>query len=163
MPAEWRPACRGARWERQAGYRRQGPALRRGRARRAVDPPGPLRHKLTPLMVIVAGLAGLYLIVAVLLWGLQERITFPAPRALLRPAARRRQRGTEPYRSVAGSGRPDSRILMRERAGDGGAALPHLPRVSRANRPRQHRPDAPHSLPYPRLPPRRRRGRPGQD
>jgi len=34
-------------------------------------------------MVIVAGLAGIYVIVAVLLWGLQERITFPAPRAPL--------------------------------------------------------------------------------
>jgi len=34
-------------------------------------------------MVIVAGLAGIYVIVAGLLWVLQERITFPAPRSPL--------------------------------------------------------------------------------
>lgn len=34
-------------------------------------------------MVIVAGLAGVYVLIVVLLWALQERITFPAPRSPL--------------------------------------------------------------------------------
>ncbi len=34
-------------------------------------------------MIIVVGLAGLYLVVMVLLWAFQEKITFPAPRAEL--------------------------------------------------------------------------------
>ena len=45
--------------------------------------PSSLGHKLTLLMAIVVGLAGIYVVVMVVLWVFQERITFPAPRAAL--------------------------------------------------------------------------------
>lgn len=51
-------------------------------------PPDPLGHKLTLAMAIVLGLAGVYLVIVLLLWAFQERITFPAPRAPLRDPVR---------------------------------------------------------------------------
>jgi fermentation-respiration switch protein FrsA (DUF1100 family) len=42
-----------------------------------------LGHKLTPAVAIVLGLAGLYIVLSVVLWALQEKITFPAPRSAL--------------------------------------------------------------------------------
>src|SRR5262245_45251434 len=82
-PREWRPVCRAVRWERQAGSRQQGRAMRRGRERQTVDLPDPLGHKLTRAVAIVAGLAGVYVVLSVVLWALQEKITFPAPRSPL--------------------------------------------------------------------------------
>src|SRR3989442_156514 len=83
MPGGWLPASPDARWGRPTDYLRQAPATRLGRERRAVGLPGPLGHKLTPAMAIVLGLAGVYVVLSVVLWALQEKITFPAPRAAL--------------------------------------------------------------------------------
>src|SRR4051812_25741770 len=70
----------GAPSGRPTDCRRRGPATHPGRARRAV---GPLGHKLTPAMTIVLGVLGVYIVVSLILWAMQEKITFPAPRAPL--------------------------------------------------------------------------------
>src|ERR1700694_2287273 len=80
MPYESPPESRGAPSARPTGCPRRVPATRPGRGRPAEDPLAP---KLTPVMAFVWGLPALYLLLLVLLWGFQDRIAFPAPRAAL--------------------------------------------------------------------------------
>src|SRR6185503_9855944 len=80
MPCESPLQCRGAPSAHQVDSRRRARAARPGRETRPLDP---LATKLTLPMALFLVLAGAYLVVAVLLWALQEQITFPAPRGAL--------------------------------------------------------------------------------
>lgn len=75
-------------------------------------------HKLTPVMTIVLGLAGVYVVVVALLWAFQEKLTFPAPRAAL----------PDPVRTIGSGERIELR--MRDRTVLVGWYLPPLRRPS---------------------------------